>query len=249
MPVDLWILQKAQQVFGEIHRLYGEYDFCRGTHMLNDFIHAELSGIWMSAAKDRLYCGAKDSRERESAQYALYHLLRSMLGLIAPLFTYTASEVLGYCDDWFRRDLAGSRPGSGGTGDVFDMVYQPIPPLSVVGIDDNYWREALDGFNLAFDTLKREKKVKDKMEVKVEASGRTFDGVEDWFGVSRCLGVRDCLDYSLGYDQESLAEFKVGDDSFRIVMSEQGKCPRCWKRNVIQGPLCFRCKCHEKSQA
>jgi isoleucyl-tRNA synthetase len=247
MPVDLWILQKASSVFGEIHRLYGEYDFCRGTHMLNDFIHAELSGIWMSAAKDRLYCGAKDSRERESAQHTLYQLLRSMLGLIAPLFTYTVSEVLGYCDDWFQRDLAGSRPGSGGTGDVFDIVYHPIPLLAAEGIDDNYWREALDKFNVAFDTLKQEKVVKDKMEVRVESSGKTFDGAEDWFGASSCMGVLDCLDYDLGSDQESLAVFKVGEDDFRIVMSTKGKCPRCWKRNVGQGPLCFRCKCHEQA--
>jgi isoleucyl-tRNA synthetase len=232
MPIDFWILSKASEVFGDIHRLYAEYDFCRGTHMLNDFIHAELSGIWMSAAKDRLYCGNR--KERNSAQYTVFQLLRSMLGLVAPLFTYTAAEVLGHCPYWFVLDVIGLQPKS---PDIFDLVYQPLQVVAstphVLADDIDYWQEALDSFNVAFDLLKKDKKVSDKLDVFVESNGKTFFGVEDWFGVSK---------YQPSTQQEALTTFDVQGDQFKIVLSSQAKCQRCWKRTVETRELCSRCQ-------
>lgn len=241
LPVDYWIFERSKKVFDEVHQLYGEYDFCRGTHMLNDFIHAELSGIWMSAAKDRLYCGdgvtphPSRGHERDSAQYVISLLLRNMLSLVAPLFTYTAEEVLGHCPEWFRQDVGDFRTRP---VDVFDLKYVSLENVKLNQrgrvIDDTYWREALDGFNLTFDQLKKEGKVRDKLEVVVESlNQKSFMGVEDWYGVSA---------YRIPTDANVLAAFEVQGDEHRVVLSDNEKCSRCWKRVVVSpAELCPRC--------
>ncbi len=227
LPVDRWILEKAKVVFDEVHRLYGEYDFCRGTHMLNDFVHAELSGVWMTAAKDRLYCGT--ASQRASAQYTIYKLLGSMLGLIAPLFTYTANEVLSYCPQWFRLDFT-NHPNQ---SDIFDSQYIPLEfSFASDAIDGPYWEAALDKFNVAFDQLKQAGTCKDKLDVLIEG-GPSFEGVEDWFGVSKYQDVSE---------REPLTTFEVQGTAYRIVLSDGEKCPRCWKRSAESTELCPRCE-------
>ena len=47
-------------------------------------------------ARDRLYCAAEKSRERRSAQTALFHILDALVRMLAPLIPFTAEEVYSY---------------------------------------------------------------------------------------------------------------------------------------------------------
>lgn len=231
MPVDRWILDRAKPVFDDVHKAFGDYEYYKGLHKLTEFVNTDLNAMYFNAVKDRLYCEGKDSHLRNSCVCTLTLLLESMLGLVAPLFTYTADEVFSHAPEWFKKDRK----------DIFDVKYTPLEALPkyefVNYLDDEYWREALDKFHVCFDKLKTAGKVKDTLEVNIEyqrgdkpPKRHFFAKAEDWFVVSGVTGMMT--------DRPALAEFSVQGDSYRIVQSPHEKCERCWKRN---GKLCHRC--------
>ncbi|MBN2869788.1 MAG: isoleucine--tRNA ligase, partial [Campylobacterales bacterium] len=117
--IDRWIVAKAKEVFDETHRLFGEYNFVHGMSGLNYFIVNELSGIYIDITKDRMYCDDANSASRRSSQSAMAIIARSMLGLIAPILTYTADEIFEHAPAVIK----------GSAADVFDLVYAPIEPV------------------------------------------------------------------------------------------------------------------------
>lgn len=224
--LDRWICVKASKVFKEVHIAFKESDFCRGMSLLNQYIREDLSGIYMSAVKDRLYCDAKNSRRRETALLTMSRILKSLLGLLAPILTYTVDEVLDYVPTWFFE------------GDVFDLPYIP-PHAGYFQFYEDYWKAALNGFHEKFDELKSNGTVKDTLEVVLCTAGAKHDPFtdsEDWFVVS------DMSDKKY-IECDELASFQVGEDTYRIVKSPYEKCPRCWKwLRGLDDELCTRCQ-------
>ena len=53
--IDVWILEEAKKVFSEIDDLFSHYEFSKGFQILNGFITAILSGIYLDICKDSLY--------------------------------------------------------------------------------------------------------------------------------------------------------------------------------------------------
>ena len=52
----------------------------------------DLGGFYLDALKDRLYTMGRASRARRSAQTALYAIRDALLGLMAPILSFTAEE-------------------------------------------------------------------------------------------------------------------------------------------------------------
>ena len=117
--LDRWIISKAGEVFTSVKASFDANDFLRGFAKLNHFLTNELSGIYMDICKDRLYCDAKDSQTRRAAQSAMALISKSMLGLVAPVLTYTADEILEYAPAIFKGDME----------NIFDLVYEPLPAM------------------------------------------------------------------------------------------------------------------------
>jgi isoleucyl-tRNA synthetase len=231
LPVDRWILDKACQVFTEVHDAFEKYEYYKGLHKLTEFVNTDLNAIYFNAVKDRLYCDGKNSFVRNSANVTMILLAEGLLSLVAPLFTYTAHEVFQHAPDFFKL----------GRKDIFDVTYvQPVPLPKydfVEYLDEEYWKAALNAFHVEFDKLKAAGQVRDTLEVNIElkagASHHFFAKAEDWFVVSDVTGMPT--------DGEPLAEFMAMGDTYRIVRARQGKCDRCWKRKA-EGNLCLRCR-------
>jgi len=51
-----------------------------------------MSAVYLDIIKDRLYCSAKKSRLRRSAQTALFRILKDTLALMAPILPFTTEE-------------------------------------------------------------------------------------------------------------------------------------------------------------
>lgn len=228
MPVDLWITEKAMQVFAKVDEDFGKYQFWVGMHRLMDFVISDVSGVWMNAAKDRFYCDMLSDYRRLSAVHTARTLLAGLISVVAPIFTYTADEVLGYVPAWFKKNV----------GDIFDWQKKPFQPADEkCCFDEPFWKEALSSFHGYFDRLKNEGKIKDTLEVVIEGDIPFFAGAENWFVVS------DVCD---GHSQrDALAEYTVQKNTFRIVRSDYEKCARCWKRLAGEPggnpDLCARC--------
>jgi isoleucyl-tRNA synthetase len=226
--LDKWIVSEAIRVFNEVERNFKEYNFSKALSLLNHFITADLSGIYLDISKDRLYCNAKDDIVRTSAQTAMVMITNSLLALLAPVLTYTVDEVLEYAPKVIK----------GEASDVFDLVYTPIADMES-GVDMEYLKSAREKFFEIVDSLKKEKKIKSTLELKLETNSSELKKLaewdrEDWFTVSEVADMAS---------KESLSEFSVGEDRFLIVLSKKERCPRCWKHKCENlDELCNRCK-------
>ncbi len=102
---------------------------------------------------------------------------KAMLGLIAPILTYTADEILEYAPEVLREDM----------NSIFDLEYKELP--KVESIDDKILIEAREKFSEIIDRLKKDKVIKSTLEVEIVGDISIFPlkekNLEDWFIVSR----------------------------------------------------------------
>jgi isoleucyl-tRNA synthetase len=225
--LDRWILTKARDVFSSVKTSFDAYDFLRGFATLNHFITNELSGIYMDITKDRLYCENKNDVSRRATQSAMAHISKAMLGLIAPVLTYTADEILEYAPALFKD----------GMENVFDLVYLEVPEVEA-SFDDTMLIEARQNFSEAIDSLKKEKVIKATLELEIAGEISIFPirnekDLEDWFVVSAMK------EHS---DGEEVANFTLEGKRFTVHKATASKCPRCWRfTSTSEECACERC--------
>ena len=92
MEMDLWILQRFQGVIQRVVKAYDSFQFHKAYHTIHTFCTVDLSSIYLDVLKERLYIYGQDSKERRSAQTAIYHLAHGLIRLLAPILAFTAEE-------------------------------------------------------------------------------------------------------------------------------------------------------------
>jgi isoleucyl-tRNA synthetase len=158
----------------------------------------------------------------------MFYIVRTLLGLVAPVLTYTADEALEHAPTVLKN----------GCDDLFDFGYMPIPDVTST-LDGAYFKEVREAFSVVVDEMKKEKLIKNTLELALLSDSEkvlALNAVEtqDWFVVSEVKEI------GAG---EMLRSFRVGDDHFGIVMSTLHKCPRCWKfAAAAEETLCPRCE-------
>jgi isoleucyl-tRNA synthetase len=151
-----------------------------------------------------------------------------MLGLVAPVITYTADEILEYAPTIFK----------GGMENVFDLVYEAVPEVAE-SFDDTILIEAREKFSEAIDSLKKEKVIKATLELEIAGERDLLPisedkDLEDWFVVSAVKAA------SQG---KQVASFEVEGKTFTVHKASAAKCPRCWRfTSESEEKLCSRCE-------
>lgn len=225
--LDLWIVNKAKKVFDEIDDSFRNYDFSRGLNRLNHFLVVDLSGIYLDICKDRLYCDDKNDLHRTSSQSAMAMITKALLGVIAPILTYTADELLDYAPDIIKGECK----------DIFDFTKYTLPSVTST-INEEYLLKAKSKFSEVVDALKKEKTINNTLELVLYTNSEEILALpqveaEDWFIVSRVSKEKS---------SQVLAKFEVDDKVFEIYKAIEHKCPRCWKYKAInEGDICQRC--------
>jgi isoleucyl-tRNA synthetase len=93
LDLDRWILERSEEVWRRMRRAYEDYEYHTVLHALLDFFTVDLSAFYLDVVKDRVYCSAKKSVLRRSAQTAMFEVLRGSLLFAAPILSFTADEV------------------------------------------------------------------------------------------------------------------------------------------------------------
>ncbi len=226
-PIDRWILAKAKRVFEEVEVSFKAYEFSKGFAALNNFIVNDFSGIYLDLCKDRLYCDAKDDPHRRASQSAMALIAKSLLGLIAPVLTYTADEIVEHAPVVLKGEKTS----------IFEFEIERLPEVKS-DFDEAYMMEAKRKFNEIVDELKKSKTIKASLELVIETTSAKVLALpkieaQDWFIVS---GVYEKI------EGEELGSFEVEGDRFTIRRAMLHKCPRCWKYQAKEeGALCERC--------
>ena len=226
--LDKWIVSRAAAVFDEVYAQFTAYHFVGGMSALNYFVVNELSGIYLDVTKDRLYCDARNDPHRRASQSARAMITRALIGLVAPILTYTADEVVEFAPAVIKGDATS----------IFDLTYVGLDvPYST--FDAKYMLEAREKFSEIVDALKKSKRIKSTLELSLVCHSPVIAALEateaqDWFVVSDIMAEDD--------DAEELGRFSIGDDSFMVIPASKARCPRCWKFHA-EAPetLCARC--------
>jgi isoleucyl-tRNA synthetase len=225
--LDIWILSKAKKVFDEIDESFANYDFSRGLNRLNNFLVADLSGIYLDVCKDRLYCDSVEDLHRLSSQTAMAMITKALISTIAPILTYTSDELLDYAPSIIK----------GKCEDIFDYEKYVLPSLSST-LNEEHLTKSRTKFFEVIDGLKKEKIIGNTLEVVIYTNSEDILALpsveaEDWFIVSKVINQKQ---------SEVLAKFEFDGKVFEIYKSTEHKCPRCWKfKAVDDGGICDRC--------
>jgi isoleucyl-tRNA synthetase len=94
--VDRYILAKYADVAQKILKAYEEYDYSTIFQTVNAFASVDLSAFYADVSKDRLYTFAAASKERRSAQTAMYLMADGFAKLLAPILSFSTDELWGY---------------------------------------------------------------------------------------------------------------------------------------------------------
>lgn len=96
LELDRFILDRLQSLIDRCRQAYDAFEFHIVYHALNNFCSVDLSALYLDIVKDRLYCEGAMSLERRSGLTTLYLLLEGLVGLMAPILSFTAEEIWGF---------------------------------------------------------------------------------------------------------------------------------------------------------
>jgi isoleucyl-tRNA synthetase len=92
-PVDRYMLSRFAEVGLRALASYEAFEFQGVVHGLSGLATVDLSAFYADVSKDRLYTFAARSKERRSAQTALYLMADGLTRLMAPILSFTADEL------------------------------------------------------------------------------------------------------------------------------------------------------------
>lgn len=93
LEIDRLILMRLQRLIQRVTAAFQAYEFHQAYRSLYNFCVLDLSSFYLDVLKDRLYCEDPDSRERRSAQTAIYRVANVLVRLLVPILPFTTEEV------------------------------------------------------------------------------------------------------------------------------------------------------------
>lgn len=94
--LDQWALNELYELIEKVESAYESYDFYKIYHALNTFCTVTLSSIYLDILKDRLYTWKENGTPRRGSQTVLFHILESLIGLMAPILSFLAEETYSH---------------------------------------------------------------------------------------------------------------------------------------------------------
>ncbi len=228
--MDRWILHRHAFLIKRIREAYDSYNFHLIYHLVHNFCVNDLSAFYLDVSKERLYVLSPDSPKRRSAQMAMYHVLKGMLLLMAPVLTFTAEEA------WWHLPKDEGDPESVHLG-----AFPEVPEEWMDETLEQRWERLLgirDEVNRALEEARRKKEIGHSLDAEV-----TIRGPNEVVEFLRTFG--DDLREILIVSQVKLEE---GRELQVLVSKARGqKCARCWVYDPEVGvselypDLCPRC--------
>ncbi|HEX2835371.1 MAG TPA: isoleucine--tRNA ligase [Thermoanaerobaculia bacterium] len=232
LPVDRWMLDRAARAVDRCVQAYQDYEFHVVYHRILELCTVDLSAIYLDASKDTMYCDAPASRERRSAQTAMYHALRGITAVMAPILTFTADEIY--------ESIPGEKTQS------VHLIDFPKLASTLGAEDDAKWSRVLRLRDAVLAVLERARAAK-QIGQSLEADITLYGNVEP-------IGVDLAKLFIVSHVDIQPADATIADSveieglgRIGIAWSNArgGKCGRCWQYReevTAEGGLCARCQ-------
>jgi isoleucyl-tRNA synthetase len=263
LEFDRYILARLERLKREVRDAYAKFDFQTAYHGIVKFVVVELSSLYIDVVRDRLYCSGERSRERRSAQSAIYVLLDALVRMLAPLIPFTADEIYSH--------LPGERAES-----VHLLELAPANPALADSALENRWSRLValrDEALQLLETMRQTGTIGAPLEAALQIGvPRGSDGalgpmldeyrglLADFFIVSD-VAIMDTETASLIVAAQRIKAGADGAESFSsdgwfgrmasnprlVILGRKApglKCQRCWKYYDEHGDpeLCPRCR-------
>ncbi|MFH1367726.1 MAG: isoleucine--tRNA ligase [Elusimicrobiota bacterium] len=220
--IDRHALSRLHELTSEITRAYETYEFHSAAIGINKFCTVDLSGFYLDALKDTLYCDGKDWPARRSAQTALCEICSALIRMTAPVLSFTCEEA------WAElRKKDAKLPAS-----VFlaDFPVSDAKKIFAGELREKWEKlsQIRDKALMQFEELRKNKEIGSNLEAHAAVSCEE----KDIDLLSNVLGTWDI-------EIKSSAEVSV-----TAKKSALKKCDRCWRHvaDVGSDGLCPRCK-------
>ncbi|MFH1305711.1 MAG: isoleucine--tRNA ligase, partial [Candidatus Omnitrophota bacterium] len=93
---DKWMLSRLHRLLGEVEGYYDNCEFYKVYRAVYNFCVYEVSAFYLDVSKDILYVAAPCSKERRSAQTAIFNVLNVLVRITAPILSFTTEEIWGH---------------------------------------------------------------------------------------------------------------------------------------------------------
>ncbi|MDR1926091.1 MAG: class I tRNA ligase family protein, partial [Endomicrobium sp.] len=227
--IDKYALSGLQHLVSSMTTAYESYEFHKAATYINNFCTVFLSGFYLDVLKDTLYCDKKCSRERKSAQAAIFEICSVIIRLISPILSFTAEEA------WREViKLVPNLPMSVFLADFPETNSKYILPVETL----KKWEKILHVRKevlSVYEKLRQAKLIGSNLEASLDIiyGGKYNEFFKDLKFVDLILGTCD-IKCNISKKEDDLV--------IKAARSEYKKCVRCWRYiEGIKDNLCPRC--------
>ena len=245
LELDRWAVTKLNELIEKVMAAYANYEFHVVSHEINDFCVIELSSLYLDIIKDRMYCEAKDSLERRSAQTAVFMILDAMTKMFAPILAFTCDEI------WLSMP---HRAEDDARNVVLNQMSKPYTEYALSADELAKWDQlvAIRGdVNNVLEAARAAKKIGKSLEAHVTLFAGDADSKEaldkiNGMNLAELFIVSGC---EIG-EGEAAADATVGKGvalpglTVEVTPAKGEKCQRCWCYHPEvddETALCPRC--------
>jgi len=237
LEIDRWALARTARLVRKCLKAYEDCQFHVAWGALYNFCTVDLSAFYLDVLKDRLYTAGTHSRERRSAQTALWDILDALTRLLSPILPFTTEEV-------FQAMYEGL------DGKPAESVHVLLFPRCEQGHEDQVlldeWDKLLavrEAVSKALEEFRQTGRIGNSLDAKVIISAGS---------AAAALLQRHLPDlpYIFIVSQVEIEEDQgAAVESVKAAVSraDGAKCERCWNYSVALGAdpklpaLCERC--------
>jgi isoleucyl-tRNA synthetase len=242
-PLDQYMLLKTADLATELRGWYDQMLFHRIYQRLNEFTVVDLSAQYFDILKDRLYTSPRNSRERRSAQTALWRIGEALVRLVAPIMSFTAEEVWKYMPEMKSRPESVHLTLLPNSNDVTGEI-RDREQASTIRADWDKLFEIRVEVMKALEQMRQDKLINANLEAKVTITA-AGDAHSALFRQLRCLPAFFVV------SQVTVQQGEVGEATAGVTVfasrADGTKCERCWNYSTHVGEdtkyptVCERC--------
>jgi len=235
--IDLHCLGQLQETLSQVTGAYDSCEFHRAAGAINNFCTVYLSGFYMDALKDTLYCEKPGSTARKSAQSAMWQTCSVLVRLLAPILSFTAEEIW---QEMRKKDNS-----------LAESVF--LAEFPVVNEKYTFTEESKKIWERLFalrektlskcEELRREKKIGSNLDAALNIFDNGSLKSVDKELLSNVTGTWDVAVSQVTDPGNKQPDIEVSAD-----VSKHAKCDRCWRHkddvntaNKYGSNLCGRC--------
>ncbi|MEA2102772.1 MAG: isoleucine--tRNA ligase [Thermodesulfobacteriota bacterium] len=240
VEIDRFALHLMQDLIKRVTKAYMEFEPYVIYQLVHNFCAVDMSSFYLDILKDRLYTTKPGSKERRSAQSAIFRIIVDFTRLIAPVLAFSAEEIWAYIPGFDSRETS--------------VHLESMPQVDSSLVDDRLFekwtriRGLRQEVSKTMEEARRNKVIGLSLDARVilSAEGDTLEflrSVEPFLrDVFICSGVGIKQGNNEYLETDTFEKLWI-----EVEKAQGGKCPRCWRytgdigTDARYNDVCARC--------